>query len=89
MNNTYITLELSGSPMTGFRHMVKRALFYNATKDDIIRRFHRAMIEFCREYNMWQLEQNIKGINLHIHDDSYGNKNTIYICTDPHLEIQK
>lgn len=82
-NNAYVNLELSGSPMTGFRHAVPRAWVLRVDQQELIRTFQETLLEFCRHNNMWQLEQTVNRFNLHIHDNNERG-GTIYICTDPH-----
>lgn len=80
MNNIYTTLELSGTPLTGYRHAVPTALAVNSTHNELIAEMRRAVLDLANLHNMWQIPTIINQARLHIHVPYNENTRTIYIC---------
>jgi len=83
MNNPHllITLELSGTPLTGYRHVVPRTWALTTTRELLVASMKNALIDLCNMNNLWYMLNIIDNTPLHIHAGYNNNSSTIYVCT--------
>ena len=80
MNTKEITLVLSGTQMSGFRYDVDREWALGTTKKELVNTIRYAMMDLAKKYDMYELLEMAKNVNLHIHASYDQNSKDIYIC---------
>lgn len=76
-----VTLELSGTSLTGYRHDVNRHWALSMPPDLLADEMKNIILNFCNSNNLWKIIEEIKQTNLHIHAKYDENSDTIYVCT--------
>lgn len=75
-----VTLQLSGTPLTGYRHVVPRAWAMGTTREHLAISMKNSLYDFCNMNNLIEMTELLRTTNLHVHHEYENNASIIYIC---------
>lgn len=75
-----INIVISAPIYWGFKYNMNKDLYNLISSNETIKYIKKKMLKFFTKYNLLELKDGVKDLDLHIHDRTPMD-NTVYICS--------
>lgn len=75
-----VTIEISAETYSGYQYKIPKSSLQTMSQEEIITEVKTHMTNFFRFHNLHLLENGVRALNLHFHEEITSDKDIIYLC---------